>query len=708
MIKTLLLLPAVAILLLTAGCERAPQMGLDCDVVLQPEDSLQAALDEAPSGAVICLAQGTWNEHVVIRRPVTLRGQGAERTTIQATEYLQSVIRVEDAGQVMLEGLTVVGGHRGHVGDDDPGVGVLVVGDSQVEVKRSHLSSNSPSGILVREGGRATVIDSSLSGNRRYGAVVQGPAELVLEGVTVKGNPMVGLWVAGDASIEASDTVFAENGGDGVWLRGDSVAEFYRVQFDENKGSGLRLQDQARVVLEDCSLVKSWDHGLLLEDDAQATVNNTVIRENWDGITLRGNTQAVVEGSEITENDWDGVGLSGGSRIELRGNLIAEGKTGVALTGGAMAQLVDNEIRGFSVAGVSSFGIGVEGSGNRMSDNAVDLWGNVQSGVRAPLGEEEHDEVVFPDEAYPTLQHAVDAVVAGGVLTISSGEHRGHAVVDKELEIRGEEGAELRAERDGPPVFTLVGRADVRLSGLVIRGLAEVIAAGADARIEVVDCELREGSTGFLLWNNAELIVRRTLLEGIADAGILGSSGTSILADNVTFADIGSRGIRVSDTATLEVSGSSLDSIGTALSVSGRSNALISGTRVTDSGAGLVVEGGAQATVEDSSFSANRADGVLIRQLARAAISGSEVRDNGGDGIQLRNAARAEIEHSTIAGNGRYGVALIDPGFTGEVAGKGNTIPGPDEPDGNEVGAMLPEELSFLLAEDGGAFGGSE
>jgi len=700
--KAILLLSVVGLLLAMVGCGRSPQEELDCDFVLEPEDSLQAALDEAPSGAVICLGRGTWNEHVVIRRPVTVQGQGDGKTIIQATEYLQSVIRVEDAGQVLLQGLTVVGGHRGHLVDDDPAVGVLAIGDSQVEITGCRLSRNSPSGLLVRDGAKAVLTDCTLNENRRYGAVVQGPAELVLEGVTVKGNPTGGLWLSGDALIRASDTDISENGGDGVWLRDDSVAEFRHVRCEENKGTGVRLQDRASVVLEDCSLLKSWDHGLLLEDEAQATVKNTVIRENWDGITLRGNARAVVEGSEITENDWDGIGLSRGSQIELRESLVAKGKTGIALTGGAKAQLVDNEIRGFSVAGVSSFGMGVEGSGNMMSDNAVDLWGNVRSGVRAPLLVAEHEELVFPHEEYPTLQHAVDAVVPGGVLIISSGEHAGTATVDKELQIRGEEDAQLKADEDGPPVFTIIGEADVRLTGLVLTGHSEGIAAGADARVEVTDCEVRGGSTGFLLWNNAELTVRDSHLEGMSEAGIQGSSETSITAEHVSFVDIGSRGIRVGDAATLDVTGCSFVNTGTALTVGGRSSASISDTRASDGISGVVVEGGAQATVERSEFSGHRADGVLVRQVARAVVRGCEIKGNGGDGLQLRNAAQAEIEHNRIMGNGRYGVALIDPGFTGAVAGRDNAIPGPDEPEGNRLGALMQDELSFLLEEEGG------
>jgi hypothetical protein len=64
-----------------------------------------------------------------------------------------------------------------------------------------------------------------------------------------------------------------------------------------------------------------------------------------------------------------------------------------------------------------------------------------------------------------------------------------------------------------------------------------------------------------------------------------------------------------------------------------------------------------------------------------------------------------------ITANGGYGVALfqrpchqIDWTFTGRVSGQLNTIPGPGEPEGNRKGAICPEELVFLMTEEGGEY----
>ena len=57
----------------------------DCLCIwVDPEASIQAQIDAAPPGSTLCLPEGTWRESLVIDKPLTLRGQGPERTIIQA------------------------------------------------------------------------------------------------------------------------------------------------------------------------------------------------------------------------------------------------------------------------------------------------------------------------------------------------------------------------------------------------------------------------------------------------------------------------------------------------------------------------------------------------------------------------------------------------------------------------------------------------
>jgi pectin methylesterase-like acyl-CoA thioesterase len=72
----ILFLWTTAILAVLAGgsvafAEQTPS----CQVFVQPGESIQAAIDAALEGAVICLAAGEWQEDIAITKSLTLMGQ---------------------------------------------------------------------------------------------------------------------------------------------------------------------------------------------------------------------------------------------------------------------------------------------------------------------------------------------------------------------------------------------------------------------------------------------------------------------------------------------------------------------------------------------------------------------------------------------------------------------------------------------------------
>src|SRR5262249_51816497 len=69
-----LLAAASALILLTAAPGLASAASFD--VTVHPGDSIQAALDRAAAGARIHVLGGTYNENLLIRKPVTLVGTG--------------------------------------------------------------------------------------------------------------------------------------------------------------------------------------------------------------------------------------------------------------------------------------------------------------------------------------------------------------------------------------------------------------------------------------------------------------------------------------------------------------------------------------------------------------------------------------------------------------------------------------------------------
>ena len=66
----------------TAAAEETPS----CTITVQPGESIQAAIDAAPEGALICLASGEWQENLTISKSLTIRSQGTLAPWISGQE----------------------------------------------------------------------------------------------------------------------------------------------------------------------------------------------------------------------------------------------------------------------------------------------------------------------------------------------------------------------------------------------------------------------------------------------------------------------------------------------------------------------------------------------------------------------------------------------------------------------------------------------
>lgn len=113
---------------------------------------------------------------------------------------------------------------------------------------------------------------------------------------------------------------------------------------------------------------------------------------------------------------------------------------------------------------------------------------------------------------------------------------------------------------------------------------------------------------------------------------------------------------------------------------------------------GVLIQGSAQAEITGCTISENQWNGIMLQDSTQAEITNSTISGNERDGIMLYDSAQATIERNTITKNLGYGVALYqqpcydtDEVFFGLISGKGNTIPGLGEPDGNDKGNLCPD-----------------
>ena len=488
--------------------------GPECTISVHPGESIQAAIDRVPEGAVVCLAEGKWREEICIKKSVTLRGQVAQRSVIRAKKKGIPVVQISSDGeiQVYIEKLTVTGAR------DAPGI--------QVE----------------------------------------------------------------------------------------------------------------------------------------------------------GSAQAAIIGSTISRNDY-GIGFGSSGHVAISGNIIeGNSKYGILFLPRSTGE--------------------VRGEGNEMRDNGVDLGGNLPGGLRSPLVEPSEEEIIYPNPRYPSLQHAVDALLSKGRLILQGGEYEAGLTITKELTIAAQEGARvaLRARSQGPAVLSLVGGAKLSATGLKVTGGLDGFLLGA----------------GFLLAADAQATITGSTISG-SEGGIqlMNSAQAAIIGSTVSGNQF--KGIMLMDSAQATITGSTISGnrIGGGIELWGSAQATIIDSTISGNHIGVWIgnqfaiwyKALAQATIIESTISRNGWDGIMFMGSAQATIIDSTISRNGRNGIMfmLMDLAQATIEENKLLDNGRYGVVLNTKAvFTYYVTGKSNTIPGPGMPNGNRKGAVYPDELSFLMTEEGG------
>ena len=255
-------------------------------------DNLQRAVDDAPDGAVVDVCAGEYPA-VEIAHPLTLRGVGANETTLDANGMGSAVLVA--AADVYLQDLTLRGGTGSPIGGTNYGGG---------------------------------------------GAFVEAGASLTASGAVFRDSTVVGyggaIYAAGDVTLTDCDIFdnYATLRGGAIHGEGATiVAQESRIFYNQAKdGAGLYLQG-GNADLTGTQVAGNFaDAGGGLVVGATAAVTGGTLSANsantgGGGIWLRGGTLRLV-GVTVSDNVSVANG-GGGAWITGDGRLLSEGSNWV-------------------------------------------------------------------------------------------------------------------------------------------------------------------------------------------------------------------------------------------------------------------------------------------------------------------------------------------------------------------------------------------
>ncbi len=381
--KLLDLVPILGILLLLRGELMPEKVQREWQV---PGDfpTIQAAVDAAQEGDTILVAPGTYQEHVVISKGLTLQGAGPDTVlegepsefelfmeepeeplkespkflfhasiqgrTMQAPEVKEPAIVIQ-AGRVHIRGLQI----------RPQGLQVdLPPWESPPPVPRPLRA-----GIVVERGAEA-LVERVIIRHAHYGVVVKRGASLTLR-QSILHNWARGLQIWGTATVEDSSihnediyesessevAVLIEEGQ--VFLRRNRISIFHIADPYENPAHRLGdFNDGAiqfygsEIVLEGNQIVGDFNYGISVSKGKALIRDNLLIYRGGNkfstGLEIR-SAEATVEDNMVIGLMPHGVGIqiNPEAQVVLKRNRLSQNGIGVEISSAAV-QLIENEI----------------------------------------------------------------------------------------------------------------------------------------------------------------------------------------------------------------------------------------------------------------------------------------------------------------------------------------------------------------------------
>ncbi len=228
-------------------------------------------------------------------------------------------------------------------------------------------------------------------------------------------------------------------------------------------------------------------------------------------------------------------GIVAGARLQVAGCGFTENGVGLAAHSGASVQINDCQFTSSERAITGETPCHVDGTGNRFSDNGLDLIGDVSPYLR-PHGTGAKMTARYPSPAYPSLQAAVDALQSGGKLIITE-PFAESAVIDRSLSIlpAGPDPVAISGrptDAQTLPALSIVGDVQVDIERLQVYG---GIVVGPKAKlsltkVSIVDQSLELTGKSELIWSggSGELHVAREATATLDGVSLSGAPGLQV------------------------------------------------------------------------------------------------------------------------------------------------------------------------------------
>ena len=290
------------------------------DALRGPHFSLAQALSIAGPGDRIVVRAGTYDEGLVLDKPIEILGLGKpEEVVIQAAGANALAFRAT-LGRVANVTLRQLGG--GDYFAVDIGQGRLTLEGCRIDsaslagiaihgsgadpiVRNNHVRRCRQSGIIVFDGARGTIEENDVHDNDAWGIVVQDGSSPLLRGNQIHENGHGGVCVERGGLGKLEDNAIFSNRREGVVIQSQANPLLRQNTINRNTKAGVYAHDRGEGTLEGNEISDNQNSGVAIRTEANPTIQqNRINRNNGKGVWCQAQAAGIVTGNDLRDNTY--------------------------------------------------------------------------------------------------------------------------------------------------------------------------------------------------------------------------------------------------------------------------------------------------------------------------------------------------------------------------------------------------------------------
>lgn len=298
--------------------------------------TLASAIAVANAGDRILVRPGTYEEGLVMDKPLEIIGQGKREEIIIQAGGTNALAFRTTLGRVTNITLRQFGG--GDYFAVDIGQGRLTLENCRIEsdslagiaihgggadpiIRNSLIHRCRQSGVVVFDSGRGTLEENDIADNDVCGVVIRDGGNPVIRGNQIHDNRQGGIQTEGGALSRIEDNHIFKNQREGIIIKDQANPVVRLNTIYENTKAGIYVYDQGQGTLEDNEIHDNQNSGIAIRTEGNPIVQrNRITRNNGKGIWCNDRAMGVVENNDLQGNNFDAFWKSDNSTTRYAAN----------------------------------------------------------------------------------------------------------------------------------------------------------------------------------------------------------------------------------------------------------------------------------------------------------------------------------------------------------------------------------------------------